>query len=46
MRTALLAAIGSGYVIALRILFCAVISIIATVFMPDHTNSDISQEHA
>jgi hypothetical protein len=25
---------------------CAVISIIATIMMPDYTNQDISEEHA
>jgi MFS family permease len=37
---------GSGYVIACYIAFCAVVSIIATLLMPDHTNKDISQERA
>jgi MFS family permease len=46
IATALLAATGSGYVIAVYILFCAVVSIIATLLMPDYTNRDISQEHA
>ena len=46
IATALLAATGSGYVIAAYIAFCAVVTIIATVLMPDHTNRDISQEHA
>ena len=46
IATALLAATGSGYVIAAYIAFCAVVSIIATVLMPDYTNRDISQEHA
>jgi len=45
IATALLAAFGSGYVIALYILFCAIVSITATAFLPDHTNRDISQEH-
>ena len=45
IATALLAAFGSGYVIAVYILFCAVVSIIATALMPDLTNRDISQEH-
>jgi len=45
IATALLAAFGSGYVIALYILFCATVSITATAFLPDHTNRDISQEH-
>jgi general stress protein CsbA len=43
--TALLAATGSGYAIALYILFCAIVSIIATALMPDYTNKDISEEH-
>jgi len=46
IATALLAATGSGYAIAVYIAFCAVVSIIATVLMPDYTNRDISQEHA
>ena len=46
IATALLAATGSGYVIAVYILFCAVVSIVATALMPDLTNRDISQEHA
>jgi MFS family permease len=46
IATALLAATGSGYVIAGYIAFCAVVSIIATVLLPDYTNRDISQEHA
>jgi len=46
IATALLAAYGSGYVIALYILFCAVVSIIATAMMPDYTGRDISEEHA
>jgi len=46
LASALLAATGSGYVIAGYIAFCAVVSIIATAFLPDFTNRDISQEHA
>ena len=46
IATALLAAFGSGYVIAAYIALCAIVSIVATLFMPDHTNRDISQEHA
>jgi MFS family permease len=46
IATALLAATGSGYTIAAYIAFCAVVSVIATVMLPDHTNRDISQEHA
>ena len=37
---------GSGYSIAAYILLCAVVTIIATVLMPDYTNRDISEEHA
>jgi MFS family permease len=46
IATALLAATGSGYVIAGYIAACAVVSIIATMLMPDYTNQDISQELA
>ena len=46
IATALLAWTGSGYAIAGYIAACAVVSIIATVLMPDYTNRDISQEHA
>ena len=46
IATALFAAFGSGYVIALYILFCAIVSIAATIPLPDYTNRDISQEHA
>jgi MFS family permease len=46
IATALLAATGSGYVIALYILFCAVVSVATTAFLPDRTNRDISQELA
>jgi len=46
IATALLAATGSGYAIVVYIALCAVVSVIATVMLPDHTNRDISQEHA
>ena len=46
IATALLAWTGSGYAIAGYIAVTAMISIIATMLMPDHTNRDISQEHA
>src|SRR5499427_8068634 len=46
IAAALLAWTGSGYAIAGYIAACAVVSIIATVMMPDYTNRDISQEHA
>jgi MFS family permease len=45
IATALLAATGSGYTIALYIAFCAVVSIVATAMMPDYTGKDISEEH-
>jgi hypothetical protein len=44
IATALLAWTGSGYVIALYILFCAIVTIVSTLFLPDLTNRDISQE--
>lgn len=44
--TALLAAYGSGYVIAVYIAITAIISLIATIMLPDYTGRDISQEHA
>src|SRR5271166_1410420 len=46
IATALLAAFGSGYVIAVYILFCAMVSVVATVLLPDYTNCDISGEYA
>jgi MFS family permease len=46
IATALFAAYGSGYVIALYIAACAIVSIVATLMMPDHTNRDISEENA
>jgi MFS family permease len=46
IATALLAATGSGYSVAIYILICAVVSVSATVFLPDYTNRDISQEGA
>jgi MFS family permease len=42
IATALFAAYGSGYVVALYILFCAIVSVTATAFLPDYTNRDIS----
>ena len=45
IATALFAAFGSGYAVALYILLCAVVSISATAFLPDYSNRDISQEH-
>jgi MFS family permease len=46
IATALLAAYGSGYVIAGYNAICAVVSIVATVLMPDYTGLDISAEHS
>jgi MFS family permease len=46
IATALLAATGSGYMIAAYIAFCTIVSIVATIMMPDYTNRDISREHA
>jgi MFS family permease len=46
IATALLAWTGSGYAIAAYIALCAVISIIATMMLPDYTNRDISEEKA
>jgi MFS family permease len=46
IATALFAATGSGYVVACYILFCAIVSIVATAFLPDYTNRDISHEPA
>ncbi|HXQ50343.1 MAG TPA: MFS transporter [Stellaceae bacterium] len=45
IATALFAAYKTGYVIALYILFCAVVSIIATFFLKDYTGQDISAEY-
>jgi len=46
IATALFAATGSGYSIAIYIAVCAIVSISATVLLPDYTNRDISQEDA
>jgi MFS family permease len=46
IATALYAATGSPYSIAFYILFCAVVSVVTTLFLPDYTNRDISQEAA
>jgi len=44
IATALLASTGSGYPVAIYIAVCAVVSITSTIFLPDYTNRDISQE--
>ncbi len=46
IATALYAATGTPYSIALYILGCAVVSVVTTLFLPDYTNRDISQEEA
>jgi len=46
IATALLAWTGSGYAIAGYIAVSAIVSIIATMLMPDYTNRDISEERA
>jgi len=46
IATALYAATGTPYTIALYILGCAVVSVVATLFLPDYTNQDISQDEA
>jgi MFS family permease len=45
IATALFAAYQTGYAIALYILACAVISLIAAALMPDYTGVDISAEY-
>jgi MFS family permease len=45
IATALFAAWRSGYVIAVYILACAVVTLISTAFMPDYTGRDISMEY-
>jgi MFS family permease len=41
----LFAQYGSGYAIAGYVLFCAILSLISTAMLKDHTNRDISQEY-
>jgi MFS family permease len=45
IATALLAATGSGQVIALYIFGCAVVSVVATAALPDNKNRDFAQDH-
>jgi MFS family permease len=45
IATALLAAYGSGYVIAGYMALCVIVTIVSTAMMPDYTNRDISEEH-
>jgi MFS family permease len=44
IATALLASTGSGYSVAIYILMCAIVSVTSTIFLPDSTNRDISDE--
>jgi len=37
IATALLAVTGSGYAMATYIAFCAIVSIVATILLPDYT---------
>ena len=45
IAAALYAQFKSGYAIAVYILACAVVSLIATWMLKDYTNKDISQEY-
>jgi MFS family permease len=45
IATALFAAYGTGYAIAIYILACAVISLVSAALMPDYTGKDISAEY-
>jgi MFS family permease len=46
IATALLAATGSGYLIALYIFSCAIVSIVATAMLPSTRDLDFAREHA
>jgi len=45
IATALFATYKSGYAIAVYILACAVVSLVAAALMPDYTGKDISYEY-
>ena len=45
IAAALFAAYHSGYAIALYILACGIISIVAALLLTDYTNRDITREH-
>ena len=45
IATALFASHHSGYAISIYIAACAVVSLVATAMMPDHTGRDISMEY-
>jgi metabolite-proton symporter len=46
IAAALYAHYKTGYAIALYILACAILSVVATLMLPDHTNRDVSEEYA
>jgi MFS family permease len=45
IATALFAAYGTGYAIAIYIAACAVVSLVSAALMPDYTGQDISAEY-
>jgi hypothetical protein len=45
IATALLAATGSGQVIALYIFGCTIVSIVATAFLPHGGDRDFARDH-
>ncbi len=45
IATALLAAYGSGYAVAMYIVACSVISIVSVTLLQDHTNKDLAVAH-
>ena len=45
IAAALFARYHSGYAIAWYVMFCAVLSLVATALLGDYTNKDISREH-
>jgi MFS family permease len=45
IATALYAEYHSGYAIACYIMFCGIVSIVATAMLKDYTNKDLSQEY-
>jgi len=45
IATALFAAYGTGYAIAIYLALCAVISFVSTAYMPDYTRKDVSSEY-
>jgi metabolite-proton symporter len=45
IATALFAAYGSGYAVAIYIAACSVVSLVSAAYMPDYTGKDISTEY-